>query len=207
VARHVFGRAAGEAMPLMRLRRPVGILLMISVTLSGCASSVRIDEHRHDLGSAVSVRVVDEDARVGGIDVTLARLADGPPAPATQLTATTTADAPVFFGELQPGRYRVALTAPGLARVERTFDLRPDRRASVKVDLAALVPSGESGGSGAGAAAVEVLKGIGFVLALILIVGLFVLAVAALDSIGDDDDDCDECHGHADDCCACACHR
>jgi hypothetical protein len=208
------------------LRSTTTAVLVFALALSGCGA-LRVREHRHPSGSAVSVRVVwDDDGAsrlVSGVRVLLTRVGPGatPPGPSRELSATTNAHAALFFGELEPGRYRVALSAPGVAEVARTFELPPDRRVSVRVDVDALertdalVQEDPDRSSRAGDVALTVLKGIGIALVVITVVGIFLIIDGLLDDDCDDDDDdddapCSGCAGHGrwspEHPCRCTCH-
>jgi hypothetical protein len=190
----------------------VGALLTLA--LVGC-SAVRVNEHRLDgPGSAVNVRVVwDDDGtsrHVAGITVALYRV--GPDEAGPWATEKTRADRGLAFNMLPAGRYRVVLSAQGMSSVDRTFDLRPGRRVSVRVKVEALEgePRGTLDGhgstSGVAEGAVFVLKAIGAVILVVTLVGLIVVAAAVLDD--DDDDDCEPCDGHRERPrgCRCTCH-
>lgn len=180
------------------------ILLALALATNGC-STVLLASHHH-AGSAVSVKVLwddDGEARlVGGIDCTLRRL--GPGLPDVVHLSETRADVPLYFGDLEPGRYQLTLAASGLGVVEERFDVRPGRRVSLRVLVDAFeAPDGERRG-GAAEGALFVLKVVGAVLLVVVVVGV-VLLLATLD---DDDDDCDDCDrvclGR--ERCPCTCH-
>lgn len=194
------------------LHRPVSAALALA--LVGC-SAVRVNEHRFDgPGSAVNVRVVwDDDGtsrHVAGVTVALYRV--GPDEAGPWATATTRADRALAFNMLPAGRYRVVLSAEGMGSVDRTFDLRPGRRMSVRALVEALEtePRGTVGGHGSTSEVAEgvvfVLKAVGMVLMVVALVGLVVVVASVLDD--DDDDDCGPCDGHRERPrgCRCTCH-
>jgi hypothetical protein len=194
------------------LRRPVSSLLILALAHGGC-SAVRVNEHRHaGPGSAVKVRVVwDDDGtsrHVAGITVALYRV--GPDEAGPWATDTTRADRALLFDQLPAGRYRVVLSGQGLSSVDRTFDLRPGRRMSLRVDVEALeaepqtVVEGHGETSEAADGAVHVLKVIGTVILVVALVGVVLIIAGALD----DDDDCEPCDGHREHSrdCRCSCH-
>lgn len=209
-----------------RVQAVISAPLIVALALSGCGA-VRVRDHRHPSGSAVSVRVVWDDGGtsrlVAGVHVTLSRLGEArparpaPPGPGRHLTATTNPYAALFFGELEPGTYLVTLSGPRLSTVDRTFELEPDRRVSVRVAVEALetlerpprdrVVHEDLETSGASDGVLCVLKGVGLVLAAVTVVGI-VLVVAAL--LDEDDDPCGPCRSHgrwrSDHDCRCTCH-
>lgn len=184
-------------------RAPLCLLLVGALAMNGC-SSVLLASHRH-AGSAVSVKVLwddDGEARlVGGVQATLRRL--GPGLPDEVRTAPTRADVPLYFGDLEPGRYQLTLEGSGLGVVEERFDVRPGRRVSVRILVDAFeAPDGERR-AGAAEGALFVLKVVGAVLLVVVVVGV-VLLLATLDDC-DDCDDCDRtCLGR--ERCPCVCH-
>ncbi len=194
-------------MPLASSRRALAALLALSLAAEGCAA-VRLKEHRHP-GPAVSVKVVwdDEGATrlVAGVHARLEPFGDPP------LEGVTRADAPLLFDFLKPGLHRLVLTAPGMKPIERTFDLRPERRVSVKVLVDAFERARLEHGDqddDDDSRGLFVLKVVGAV----LVVGLVVLAIAVIDGALDDDDD-ERCvcetsrrHRRGEAPCWCACH-
>src|SRR5688500_12896112 len=165
-------------------QRAIGALLTVSLSVSGCAG-VRVNEHAScsaDSG-AVSVRVVWDDGGVsrlvGGVHVALSRV--GPDRTGAVAAQKTGPHLPLFFGELEPGRYRLVLSGEGMGTVDRTFDLRPGRRVSVRAEVEALeatrtVHAGHGDTStSVGEGVLYVLKGVGLVLAVIAIVGIFLI--------------------------------
>jgi hypothetical protein len=184
-------------------RAPLCLLLAVALATNGC-SNVLLASHHH-AGSAVSVKVLwddDGEARlVGGIQTTLRRL--GPGLPDAVYTAPTRADVPLYFGDLEPGRYQLSLSGSGLGVVEERFDVRPGRRMSVRVLVDAFQAPDDGGGERAAEGALFVLKVVGAVLLVVVVVGV-VLLLATLD----DDDDCDDCERSClgRERCPCTCH-
>lgn len=184
-------------------RTPLCLLLVVALATNGC-STVLLASHHH-AGSAVSVKVLwddDGEARlVGGIQATLRRL--GPGLPDEVHTAPTRADVPLYFGDLEPGRYLLTLAASGLGHVEERFDVRPGRRVSLRVLVDAFEAPGGGESPGAAEGALFVLKVVGAALLVVVVVGV-VLLLATLD----DDDDCDDCDRAClgRERCPCTCH-
>lgn len=197
-------------MPRPSRDRALAACLVLALLGQGCAS-VHLKEHRHP-GPAVSVKVLwdDHGARrlVGGVGVRIEPF-DGEP-----IEAVTRADAPLLIDWLSPGLHRIVLTLPGMAPVERTFDLRPGRRMSVRVDVDAFERRDvehDDDREEAPDGALFVLKIVGAV----LVVGIVVLAIAMIEGALDDDDDdrewrkaCEVCRPHRrdDPTCSCSCH-
>jgi hypothetical protein len=173
-------------------QRSVCVLLIAALGLTGCSTTVK--EHDAD-GVAPSVTVKaywehdGEKYLVAGLFCQLVSQAGGEPELIAQ--GETSAEQPLVFTDLEPGRYRLIVRGVEVNKVAEEFVVPRSRRVTVRIDVDALETEREvaevAGAVGEGALYVMA----GAVIVPIAVIGL-VLIVGLLASADDDDDDCDD---------------